>query len=278
MVIHAYSRPRRTPAAALGVLAAWAQLSDTWPGARWRTLGNVAIRGAEYPLAHVFFPGGPRHALLVAGIHGDESSGVLALLTFFTSGDAASSAAQWTFDVLPLVNPVAFSAGRHGRPGCPDLEVTFVDPPGGPEARAILSNLVDGSTARTADDTARWDIVVSLHEDGGRCCLSMYDTGSYDRHDFVSAVTQTVSFLDWAEAQGMPVCAEHFVGGECNRDGLLVGGELPLRGLEPLLFRRGLARRVVAISAPGRLPEAVRRGLHLAALRRFLANCEDGAA
>ncbi|HET7767653.1 MAG TPA: succinylglutamate desuccinylase/aspartoacylase family protein, partial [Chloroflexota bacterium] len=193
-------------ASAGALLAAWRRAAQRWMGARAHVLDHLSAPDGGAPLLRLWFPGGPKRALLIAGTHGDEPSGAFALLRFFEHGDAAALRG-WSYDVLPLVNPLGFGRSR-GRPGCPDLNRAFGDPPECPEAAAILRYL---AVAPSGDAAPRWDLVLSLHEDPESECLYLYDTGCHERHRFVAALAQSNRYLDRVIARGVPVCGDSFV-------------------------------------------------------------------
>jgi protein MpaA len=264
-------RPTHWPktSAARALLRAWLQVVGSWPGASWRilTLAGTPLT----PLVALSLPGGRRRALLVAGLHGDEPAGPRALLRFF-SAEAAVLRKGWTFDVLPLVNPIGYDAGTRGRMGCPDLNRAFGNPPTCPETAAIMRKLVKRGPSDSTVAAPMWDLVLSLHEDRDERCLYLYDSGYWERHALPIALGQSAAFLDWAETHAMPVCRQPFLDGEPNRGGVLIGGQTAFPAFEPVLFRSGVARRVVILETPGRQPLAARERAHLAALRHFLAN------
>ncbi|MBI3970768.1 MAG: hypothetical protein HY332_05725 [Chloroflexi bacterium] len=55
--------------------------------------------------------------------------------------------------------------------------------------------------------------------------------------------------MDWAEQQGIAICAEPILEDDPNRGGVLIGAQTPFPALEPTLYRTGVARRVVIIEA-----------------------------
>ena len=274
-VIHprtfAGTAPSATPAGP-ALLAGWRAVQERWLGARWHVLDQLSAHGGNAPLVRLWFPGGPKRALLVAGTHGDEPAGARALLRFFEGGDAVALRG-WSFDVLPLVNPLGFGRSR-GRPGCPDLNRSFSDPPECPETAAILRYLM----AVPEGAAPRWDLALSLHEDPDSHCLYLYDTGCRERHRFVAALAQSNRFLDRVAARGVPVCDDSFVDGAPNHGGLVVAAQEEFPALEPVLYRRGLAERVVIAETPGRQAPARRESLHLDALRHYLGGDPSRAA
>jgi hypothetical protein len=248
------------------LVARWGRIVQAWMGARSHVLEHMAAPDGGAPLLRLWFPGGTRRALLVAGMHGNEPAGARALLRFFQQGLAAHSG--WSFDVLPLVNPLGFGRTR-GHPACPDLNRSFGDPPECPETAAILRYL---TAFPGGEGTPRWDLALSLHEDPERECLYLYDTGYRERHRFVAALAESNRFLDRVAARGVSVCDDFLVDGTPNHGGLVVGAQEEFPGLEPVLYRRGLAARVIVVETPG-LQELPRREfLHVAALRHYLGS------
>ena len=252
------------------VLDAWRMVLATWTGATWHELAHVTTPDGPratvgHPVVRLALPGGRNRALLIAGTHGDEPAGPRALLRFFASGEAAARRERWSFDVLPLVNPLGFDRGTRGRQGCRDLNRTFGGPRTCPDSAAIWSFVSAGSLRQP-----RWDVALSLHEDPEAGCLYCYDTGDHERHRFAAALQQTVAFLDWVEAHGTPVCDSAEVESAPNRGGVLIGAQDAFPALEPLLFRTHRARRVVVVEAPGQSSTVERERLHLRALHHFL--------
>lgn len=256
--------PRRDPNRVWELVHRYQALAARNPQFSVTKIGIIERFGLRFPILAGAVGCGPKTAMILAGTHGDEIAGPLALLQFWESKDCRAWTQNTRFVFLPLINPIGYARGIRGN-GAVDLNRHFDRPTAQPENRIALDFL----RAKQAD------LLVSLHEDVSSACFYMYESGVRDRAQFARIVVDDVALLDSLEGQGHPVCAGDHVDGNYNRNGLVVTGQGSVRAsrsgaLEPTLRRHGVVRRVVGFETPGLLPLADRTEQQLIALRHVL--------
>ena len=258
--------PRRDPRRVWELARRYRTLAARFPQFTVAEIGAVERFSLRFPLLAVEAGEGPRAAIILAGTHGDEIAGPLALLAFWE--DAANHALLEgiRFLCLPLINPVGFARGIRGN-GAVDLNRHFGRPTAQPENEIALDFLRD----------RRADLLVSLHEDVTSGCFYMYESGVRERGVFARIVADDAALLETLEAQGHPVCAGDEVDGNYNRSGLVVSNPGSVRAsrsgaLEAVLMRLGAIRRVVGFETPGTLPLHDRIHQQQTALRHVLGS------
>ena len=261
--------PRRDPERVWELVRRYQTLAARFPQFRLSEIGAVERFGLQFPILAGAVGDGPRSAIIVAGTHGDEIAGPLALLEFWEAEANHASIADMQILFLPLINPFGFARGIRGN-GVVDLNRHFERPTAQPENEIVLNFLLQH----------RAELLVSLHEDVTSQCFYMYESGVRNRRLFARIVADDVALLDAIESQGYAVCGSDHVDGNYNRSGLVVSNPGSVRAsrsgaLEPTLLRRGVIRRVVGFETPGRQPLSDRmRQQQLAfqhVLRSFLA-------
>lgn len=256
--------PRRDPNRVWDLVRRYRSLAARSPDLNVFEIGVVERFGACFPILAGRAGAGPRSAIVLAGTHGDEIAGPLALLQFWESEAHREFSERIRFLFLPLINPFGFARGIRGN-GKVDLNRHFERPTAQPENEIVL----DFVRHRQAE------LLVSLHEDVSSPCFYMYESGVRDRALFARIVADDVALLDAIEAQGYPVCAGDRVDGNYNRNGLVVSSPGSVRAsrsgaLEPTLMRHEVIRRVVGFETPGLQPLADRIEMQQAALRHVL--------
>ena len=256
--------PRRDPNRVHDLVRRYQTLSARFPQFAVTEIGAVERFGLRFPLLAVAAGAGPRSAIILAGTHGDEVAGPLALLQFWEDAANHAHLEGVRFLCLPLINPVGFARGIRGN-GVVDLNRHFDRPTAQPENEIALDFLRQ----------QRAELLVSLHEDVTSPCFYMYESGVRERALFARIVADDVALLDALAAAGHPVCATDHVDGNYNRGGLVVSNPGSVRAgrsgaLEPTLLRHGVIRRVVGFETPGRLPLPDRIAQQQTALRHVL--------
>jgi hypothetical protein len=158
------------------------------PKAPWHaaTLGTWEERGDAYALEQFLFVG-PRgggdyyRVGIFAGIHGDETAGVLAAIRFLHElADDPNRARGYEVYVYPLCNPTGFEDGtRHARSGR-DLNRQFWTGAREPEVRLLEQQI----------RTLRFDGLLSLHADCDSPGLYAFALGALVTHDVVEPALQ----------------------------------------------------------------------------------------
>ena len=240
--------PRRDPNRVWELVRRYRALATRFPGFSLTEIGEVERFGLRFPIFAGEVGHGPRSAIILAGTHGDEIAGPLALLEFWESEANHALTQHIRFLFLPLINPIGFARGIRGN-GVVDLNRHFERPTAQPENEIVLGFF----RQRQAE------LLISLHEDVSAQCFYMYESGVRDRALFARIVADDVALLDTLESQGHAVCAGDHVDGNYNRSGLVVSNPGTARAsrsgaLEPTLRRHGVIRRVVGFETPGLLP------------------------
>lgn len=256
--------PRRDPDRVWELVRRYRSLAQRFPQFDLSEIGEVERFGLRFPILAVSVGDGPRSAMVLAGTHGDEIAGPLALLEFWEDEANHALADGMRFIFMPLINPIGFARGIRGN-GVVDLNRHFERPTAQPENKVVLDYLLQ----------LRAELLVSLHEDVTSQCFYMYESGVRERGLFARIVADDVALLDTIEAQGYPVCGSDHVDGNYNRSGLVVSNPGSVRAsrsgaLEPTLLRHGVIRRVVGFETPGRQPLKDRVRLQQIALEHVL--------
>lgn len=256
--------PRRDPNRVRELVGRYQSLAGRLPNLNVCEIGEVERFDLSYPILAGVAGRGPRSAIILAGTHGDEVAGPLALLAFWEAAADHAILEGMRILFLPLINPFGFARGIRGN-GVVDLNRHFERPTAQPENKIVLNFLLQH----------RADLLVSLHEDVSSQCFYMYESGVRERGLFARIVADDVALLDTIESQGFAVCDSDRVDGNYNRSGLVVSNPGTVRAsrsgaLEPTLLRHGIVRRVVGFETPGRQPLADRICQQQIALRHVL--------
>ncbi len=256
--------PRRDPNRVWKLVDRYRALADRFPHFGVCELGMVERFGQRFPILAGTYGTGRKRVIILAGTHGDEIAGPLALCEFWERESGHGLAEQFQFVFLPLINPHGYARGIRGN-GVVDLNRHFDRPRSQPENDIAL------------DFLRRWraDLLVSLHEDVTSRCFYMYESGVRDRGLFSRIIADDTALLDALESEGFAVCDGDHVDGNYNRSGLVVSnpgaGRARRSGaLEPTLMRLGTIRRVVGFETPGLQPLADRIRQQQLALRHVL--------
>ncbi len=195
------------------------EIADRWK--RLRSTHDVRVR-------EVACVGAPRTLLcaelgdsaapsihLSAGVHGDEPSGVLALLQLVES-DMLDP--HFSYRIWPCMNPTGFDAGTRVSVDGVDINRTFGRGGTSPESRAIV----------TANRDRKFVLAVDFHEDDEATDFYCYEYGE-----------RTIG------ARIAPTCL--------RPDPIAEAEEIGGMSLS-LLLRRGAAAHVLTFEAPGSRP------------------------
>ena len=256
--------PRRDPNRVWELVHRYQALAARFPQFSFTEIGAVERFGIRFPIHAGAVGDGERSAIVLAGTHGDEIAGPLALLQFWEDEANHAVAQHIRFIFLPLINPIGFGRGIRGN-GVVDLNRHFERPTAQPENEIVLNYLLQH----------RAELLVSLHEDVTSRCFYMYESGMRERSLFARIVADDVALLDTLESHGYAVCRGDHVDGNYNRSGLVVSNPGSVRAsrsgaLEPTLLRHGAIRRVVGFETPGLQPLIDRICQQQVALRHVL--------
>ena len=141
--------------------------SYTSPRKGWEevTIGTSLGGGVQLPIGIVRGESDGPTVLVVAGVHGDEYEGPMAVARFFTSVDPTHLSG--TFVCLPVVNPYAFEAQKRESDAAYDglnLARQFPGTPGGSPTQRLADELYRFATELLGPD----DLFIDLHSGGTR--------------------------------------------------------------------------------------------------------------
>jgi predicted deacylase len=147
---------------------------------------------------------GPRLAV-VAGLHGDETSGPLAMLEWARSAQDPLTAPGMQLWLAPLLNNLGWDAGVREWDGL-DLNRSFLPGRGAP---AFLRPLLRDWRRRPPD------LLLDLHEDAENPGYAYLFRYTEEAHDLPDRMAQGlgIQMLDWTELTEWEGCSELFARG-----------------------------------------------------------------
>jgi len=125
-------------------------------GAKILTLDYIEYLNKKYPFQRIIIGDQKsRRVLISAGIHGDEPSGIEAILYFLKSGQYKSYLDEWEITILPCINPYGYENNTRENHNGKDLNRLFKDqlPP------------LEVQLAKSTIKSSYFDISIELHED-----------------------------------------------------------------------------------------------------------------
>ena len=127
----------------------------------------------EYSLVKfVLGEGNQRKALISAGIHGDEPSGVETICALLENNRFESFSDEWELTFLPCINPYGYEYGTRENQDGKDLNRLFksMDPP---VEVAFAKSILDKS----------YELTIDLHEDFMSPGYYLYQSGTHPEDD-----------------------------------------------------------------------------------------------
>lgn len=129
----------------------------------------------EYSLARfVMGSGNQRRALISAGIHGDEPSGVETICSFLENNRFLNFSKEWELTFLPCLNPYGYEQGTRENHEGKDLNRLFKDEY--PPLEVLFVKSIFNKS---------YDVSLELHEDDTSSGYYLYQKGSKLRDDEV---------------------------------------------------------------------------------------------
>jgi len=168
------------------------------------TLDYISYKGAQYPILEVKIgsQSAPKRLLILAGVHGNESGGTLAIIKFLEDILAdPSKYEEWDVKIITPLNPAGtITMSRYNEHGC-DLN------------RKVESSTQKGIVVQR-DIIASFEpeIVVTLHE--APCEGFLIHPGKYLSSDLVEKLLNDVT------AKGIVLSTEDYLGRELPTPGV----------------------------------------------------------
>jgi hypothetical protein len=129
----------------------------------------------EYSLVKFVLGEGNQHkALISAGIHGDEPSGVETICTLLENNRFESFLEEWQLTFLPCINPYGYEYGTRENYDGKDLNRLFknMDPP---VEVAFVKTILEKS----------YELTIELHEDFVSPGYYLYQSGTHPEDDHI---------------------------------------------------------------------------------------------
>jgi len=224
-------------------------------------LEEVSVHQPGYRLATIVV--GHRHslrALLTAGTHGDEPSGVEALCVWLEQYRYRTWLDRWQFVLFPCLNPWGYEQDVRENPDGKDLNREFNAPHPPAEIRFVHPILQQP-----------FDLVIDLHDD--RDSLGYYLYQNVDvaaeavGRQIVHRVEMVTSINVNAEIEGR-AADRGVIDGPCNPD------RLAWWPLAAYAHFHGV-KRVLTLEAPGRHSIEARVQAHLVAIEAAIEYCSE---
>jgi protein MpaA len=127
----------------------------------------------QYSLvSFVLGEGNRRKALISAGIHGDEPSGVETISTFLENNRFENFSDEWELTFLPCINPYGYEYGSRENQDGKDLNRLFknTDPP---DEVVFVKSILEKS----------YELTIELHEDFMSPGYYLYQSGTHPEDD-----------------------------------------------------------------------------------------------
>lgn len=216
---------------------------------RTNTPGNIPV----WRMVYRAFRPDLKTALLLAGVHGNETAGVeCALNVIRTLASATPTAAPYDLDIIPLLNPWGYIHDAASAPGGVDIATDFTSFDSH-EARLLRRYLRE----------KRYDLVIDLREDAAAHGFSIWQYGLPD-------TTVARQAVDRVRAAGYPIENSGGIGLLRARNGIV---EAPMWGLTLLSLSRemtiagyirggGVSAVVFTVVTPAGLPLTERTAMH----------------
>jgi murein peptide amidase A len=160
----------------------------------------------SYPLTRfVLGKGNRRRALISAGIHGDEPSGVQAICSFLETNRFSNYSTEWELTFLPCLNPYGYEYGTRENHKDEDLNRLFKHESPPPEVKFAMSSF-----------DKKYDLTIELHEDSTTHGYYLYQKGTHDEDEGLgSKITQAVENI-------MPINLDPEIDGHIAQRGIIV--------------------------------------------------------
>lgn len=233
-------------------------------------IGNFPYQKLEVDIYSFSLGRGPKNILITSGIHGEEQAAPYALLQFI-QGHIKKYLHDYTFTIIPIINPTGFSKKTRRGSGNRDLNRYFGKEGCFPENNIVLEFLKDKT----------FDHHFDMHEDidirhGG---AYVYENGS--NHGSEAKILElTREFLSWIETQGIKINRSPVIYGARNDQGIIHrpvehqpdAKIQKLGALVPVLLTRSITKRGTTLETSMWYPFDLRVTVQVKHLNFWLSN------
>jgi len=178
---------------------------------------NIMGLSDGYPVYRIDInPSAKINICIVAGIHGDETSGPLGLLEFLR----ITSIRDVHIILFPVLNPYGFDKGKYTTKNDINLNRVFLDDPLPQEAQDILNSI--------NKEKISW--FISLHEDDEMDGFYIYKYSKYEE--------PTERIINFLSKQG-PICSSRKIYGNDSINGI-ISNQKSDGSLEEKMYKEGI--------------------------------------
>ena len=212
---------------------------------------NHFMQTPEHSLVKFVLGKGNRlKAMISAGIHGDEPSGVEAICSFLENNRFDNFSDEWELTFLPCLNPYGYEHGLRENHEGKDLNRLFKHESPPTEVR-FAKSLFDSS----------YDLTIELHEDFMTPGYYLYQKGTHAEDDLLGKkILQAVKNI-------MPINLNGEIDGCSAQGGIIVQGNEPMDWWPMALYSLSKGtRRCLTLETATKLSMDARIEAHLVAI------------
>ena len=212
---------------------------------------NHFMQTPEHSLVKFVLGKGNRlKAMISAGIHGDEPSGVEAICSFLENNRFENFSDEWELTFLPCLNPYGYEHGLRENHEGKDLNRLFKHESPPTEVR-FAKSIFDSS----------YDLTIELHEDFMTPGYYLYQKGTHAEDDLLGKkILQAVKNI-------MPINLNGEIDGCSAQGGIIVQGNEPMDWWPMALYSLSKGtRRCLTLETATKLSMDARIEAHLVAI------------
>ncbi|MBT7178124.1 MAG: M14 family metallocarboxypeptidase, partial [Nitrospina sp.] len=212
---------------------------------------NHFMQTPEHSLVKFVLGKGNRlKAMISAGIHGDEPSGVEAICSFLENNRFDNFSDEWELTFLPCLNPYGYEHGLRENHEGKDLNRLFKHESPPTEVR-FAKSIFDSS----------YDLTIELHEDFMTPGYYLYQKGTHAEDDLLGKkILQAVKNI-------MPINLNGEIDGCSAQGGIIVQGNEPMDWWPMALYSLSKGtRRCLTLETATKLSMDARIEAHLVAI------------
>ena len=212
---------------------------------------NHFMQTPEHSLVKFVLGKGNRlKAMISAGIHGDEPSGVEAICSFLENNRFDNFSDEWELTFLPCLNPYGYEHGLRENHEGKDLNRLFKHE----------SPATEGRFAKSIFDSS-YDLTIELHEDFMTPGYYLYQKGTHAEDDLLGKkILQAVKNI-------MPINLNGEIDGCSAQGGIIVQGNEPMDWWPMALYSLSKGtRRCLTLETATKLSMDARIEAHLVAI------------
>lgn len=182
------------------------RIQNQLPVSNFSEIHSLEIHDKAYSLVKfVLGKGNQRKALISAGIHGDEPSGVETICVFLESNKYKNFLDEWELTFLPCINPYGYEYGSRENQDGKDLNRLFkhMDPP------------IEVEFVKTTLEKP-YDLTIELHEDYVSHGYYLYQIGTHPEDDPLGQeILQKIKKI-------MPINRNDEIDGQSANEGIMI--------------------------------------------------------